>query len=63
MSERTPDDRLHDTLVTLLQSQSRSPQELRRVFARALHLAADKGFEAAVTGLENEVAAQRPNND
>lgn len=50
---------LHAALRTLL-SQDRSPQDLRRVLAGAIAVAAEQGLAAATNELEHEVEAYRP---
>jgi hypothetical protein len=57
-----PADRL-DVALRALFSQSRPPQDLRRLFAAALQRAADEGYAAAVQFVEDNVVAGRASND
>ena len=57
-----PQDRLQTALRAVF-SQSRPPQDLRRLIGEALRRAADDGFEAAVRFIEDDVVASRASND
>lgn len=54
--------RLDAALIAAL-SQSRPPQNLRRLIAAALRCAAAEGLAAAVEAIEADVAANRASND